>query len=405
MPNIQHTINSFNELTDEIIHKDYLPTMYDLSFRRQRSWLANDIPRSNENVDGLQVFIQYLIEAPWSWRAMSEFGYTPTGAKYHATEGWANLGCHAANAIVSLHELESTEQGNWVNILSKNMNWLSRTFPLYLRGLLWSSQNSKHALGKVGSVSGTTITLDGTGMWYSQQSDRAFLFEPNMFIQAYSGNTKVGDPMKVEEVDKPNGTVTVDKDPGLSAGNLLTFSDIAGMDQPYEENMPGVLDVIDDDNVFQGIDRASQGKQFQAHIEDATGLTLNYELLSDFFYRMYNPGTAHTSREIVKKYWQDNLQGNVQYTPGGMFVDGYEGVRVDGTRLVVDDDVPHHDIIVPDHGSWQIADRGGMENLFNKGWERIPGRPFLSYDVVYWCLLMATDTRYFGRMTNVTESA
>lgn len=404
MPTEEQTINTFKNLTDELVRKYYLPTIYDLALSRRRAELVNKIPRNSEDVEGLQVYLTYLTEIPWAWRAMSEMGYTSTGAKYHATEGWAHLGCHVSNAIVSLTELETTKQGRWVNIMDKNIRWLGDTFPYYMRGLLWSSKDSKHAIGAVGSKSGLTITLDTAALWYSQTEDVAKLFEPGMWIQGYSGDAKVGDPVKVEHVDKKAGTIQIDHDPGLSSGDLFTFSDIGGLDQPYEENVPGIYDVIDDDNVFQGIDRATASDKFQPVIQDATGKSLNYELLNDFFHDCYNPDVAHTSREIVQKYWRNEIAAGVRYTPGGLYQTGMgEGIQVDKTFLQVDDDVPVHDIVVPDNENWRIADRGAIQNLFGKGWQQIPNRPILSYDVVYWFTLIAEDTRHFGRMHSVTE--
>lgn len=408
MPTEQEAINSFNELTDVLVKKVWFPTLYDLALERRRAELVQNIPRSNENVDGLQVHVPYLMEIPWAWRAMSEFGYTPTGSKYDATEGVINLGCHASNAIVSLHEITTSQDSDrWTNIINKNMRWIGQTLPYYMRGILWSSKDSKHAIGKVDSVSGTTVTLSTSGLWYSQTGDVAKLFEPGMYIQAYRSDSKVGEPMKVDDVDKKSGTIEVSADPGLSSGDLLTFSDVGGLDQPYDENVPGILDVIDDDNVFQGIDRSASGnRKFRSVIQDASGETLNYGLLKNFFHDCYDPEVAHTSLEIVKKYWTDNIQSGVRYTPGGMYVDGKgEGVQIDGTFLQIDDDIPAHEIIVTDDQNWQIADRGGIENLFQRGWERVPQRPYLSYDVVYWFTLMAEDTRYFGRLHSITEAA
>jgi len=403
--NEKQVINTFNELTSELITKDYLPTIYNLAFERRRAEFVNRIPRSSENVEGLQVYITYLTKVPWAWRAMSEFGYTPTGAKFDAEEGYAQMGCHASNAIVSLTELEATKQGRWQNILDKQMRAIKETFPYYVRALLWSSQNSKKAIGKVSGVSNATVTLDTSGLWYDTSSKVAHLFVPGMFVQAYSGDSKVGSPVEVTDVDFKNGTVELASDPGLSAGDLFTCSDVGGLDQPYCENCPGIYDVIDDDNVFQGIDRSAHGSKFKPVIQDATDQTLNYELLDDFFHECYNPETAHTSREIVQKYWQDNLASAVRYQPGGMFVDGHEGVQVGATKLIVDDDVPEHDIVVPDHSNWQLADRGGLENTFGTGWEKISGRPFIEYNIHWWTLLIAMNVRNFGRMHSITETS
>lgn len=406
MPGITETINSFNELTQELITKDYLPTIYNLAFDRRRAEFVKRIPRDSSNVEGLQVYITFLTEVPWAWRAMSEMGYTPTGSKFDANEGYAQLGCHASNAIVSLTEITATEQGRWQNIVDKQMRALNKTFPYYVRAQLWSSKDSKKAIGQVGSISSKTITLDTTSLWYTNTSQVAHLFEPGMYVQAYAGDTKRGEPVKVDDVFKKQGKIVLEKVPsGLSDGDLFVCSDIAGLDQPYNENMPGIFDVIDDSNVFQGIDRSAAGSKFKPVIRDGTGGSLTYDLLDDFFHDTYNPEFAHTSREVVNDYWENNMQAGIRYQPGGNFVDGFEGVQVGATKLIVDDDMPKREIVVPDHDNWQIADRGGLENTFGTGWEKISGRPFIEYNVHWWATLLAEDVRYFGRLKNVPTPA
>jgi hypothetical protein len=406
MPEITDVINSFNELTQHLIPKAYLPTIYELAFKRKRSWLADRVPRSSENVEGLKVYLTFLTRLPWAWRSMSEFGYTPTGAKFDSNEQYAQLSCSAASAIVSLTELEATAQGRWKDIVAKQMSALSRTFPYYVRALLWTSQNSTKALGKAASIDGTLVTLDNEGLWHTATEDRAKLFEKDMYVQVYRSGVKVGAPVRITGVDRKLGKIQISSDPGVADDDVFVCSDVAGLDQPYSTLMPGILDVIDDDNTFQGINRDTTGNEdFRAVLKDATGLALDHELLTNFFHDVYDPETAFTNWKIVRKYWQDNLASNVRYTPGGKFVDGVDGVRVGRTNLMMDDDVDEDKIIVPDFANMRIADRGGVENLFNKGWQQIPGRPFIEYVVVWWALLLAEDCRYMGLMHDISLAA
>lgn len=407
MPNETQIMNSFSELSQELIPKVYLPAIHEVAFKKKRSWFTNRIPRTQEDVDGLQVYLTFLTKLPWAWRAMSEFGYTATGSKFDAEEQNAQLSCHTASAIVSLTELEATESGGparWKRIIEKQMNALSTTFPYYIRAMLWSSQNSKKAIGKAASIASTTVTLDNAGLWNTETEDLTKLFEPGMFVQVYRSDTKVGDPVEVTAVNKGGATVTLASDPGIQDNDVFCVSDIAGQDVPYTDLMPGILDVIDDDNTFQGIDRSASGnEQFQATVDDATGLSLNHETLTDFFHKVYNPEYAFTNWKVIRKYWQDNMEAQRRFTPGNdPMVDGYNSVQVGRTTLVEDEDCDVDKVIVPDFENMQIADRGMFENLFGKGWQQVPNRPFLQYDVVYWGLLLARDCRYMGMLENIS---
>ena len=406
MPNVTDVIMSFNELSAELIPKLYLPQIYDVSQRRRRAWLADLIPRSSEGVNGLKVYLTFLTRLPWAWRAMSEYGYTPTGAKHDADEMNAQLGCHAASAIVSLTEIEATANNaaRWTNIIDKQMQAIMKTFPYYMRALLWTSQNSKKAVGTVSSISGTTVTLDNAGLWHTETVDRCKLLEAGMYVQAYRSTAKVGSPVLVTSVNKAAGTLVVAADPGLADNDVLVLSDIGGLDQPYTTLCPGILDVIDDDNTFQGITRSDSGKEmFQSVVTDATSLTFGYEMFSDFLHSVYNPPRAFTNYRVLRKYWEDMIAENTRYTPGADVPEGYRGlsVMIDQTTLLEDDDIDSDKLIVPDFENMRLADRGGVENLFNKGWYQVPGRPFLEYVVVYWALLLAEDTRYMGLLDNI----
>lgn len=407
MANETQVMNSFNELSQELIPKAYLPAIQNVAFKKKRSWFTNRIPRSNKDVNGLKVYLTFLTKLPWAWRSMSEFGYTPTGSKFDAEEQNAQLSCHAASAIVSLTEIVATASdgpARWKQIIQKQMEALSSTFPYYIRAQLWSSQNSKKAIGKAASIDGTTVTLDNDGLWHTEEEDRAKLFEPGMFVQVYRSDSKVGSPVEVTSVNKGSGTVTLASDPGVQDDDVFCISDIAGMDVPYSEDMPGILDVIDDDNTFQGIDRSSTGnEQFQAVISDASGKTLNHELLTDFFHEVYDPEYAFTNWKIIRKYWQDNLEAQTRFQPGAdPMIDGYNAIQVGKTKLVEDEDCDSDKIIVPDFENMRIADRGEFESMFDEGWRQVPQRPILQYPVVYWALLLARDCRYMGLLDNIS---
>lgn len=399
---ISQIINTFNELSAYILPKSYLPAMYDIAFSRRRAGLSTKIPRSIDGVEGLKVYLTFITKYPWAWRAMSEMGFTPTGNKFDSNEQYAQLSCHAASAIVSLTEIEATQQGRWTGIIGRQMDALSKTFPYYMRALLWTSQNAQKALGKAASVNGLVITLDNVGLWNTETTDRCKLFEPGMIVQVYRSTAKVGAPVEITAVDKKLGTITLASDPGIADNDIFVLADVGGLDVPYTTLFPGILDVIDDDNTFQGMDRSTATNAgFRAVVKSASGLTLDRDLLTDFFFDLYDPDFAYTHRKVFDAY-AAQFADQRQFLPGTGFVDDTPFIQVGKTKLLVDDEVDIDKLIVPDNANWRIADRGAVENLFGKGWQQIAKRPFLEYECVWWGLLLAEDCRYMGQMHSIS---
>lgn len=407
--NETQVIQSFNELSAHLLQKVYFGSLYEVAFRKKRSWFTNRIRRSSEGVSGLKVAMTYLTEYGWSWRPMSEFGFTPTGSKLDSAEQYAELSCHAASVQVNLKSILATEgdQSRMGSILDRSMKGLFETFPYYIRNMLWTPQSG--VMGVALSKSGLTVTLDNAGLWNTATKDRAKLFETGMYVQVLdSAGEKKGNPVKITAVNKTLGTVTLDSDPGVVDNDLFVLSDIAGLDDVYNTSCPGIFDVIDNDNTFQGIDRSlAANAKFRAIVQDngGTGRALTNDLLVKFLHDCYDPEFAFTHWEVINEYWKDNLRSLVNYTPGGNFVDGYSGLQIGKTKLIEDEDADIDKVIVPDFQNMFVAERGKIESLFGEGWRQIPGRPFLEYPVVYWATLIAEDTRYMGVLKDIDISA
>jgi len=306
-------INTVNEMYTDVVHDVWLPTLYNICFKRRGSELMSRLPKNGEGVNGLKVKIDFVTEMPWSWGAMTEHGYTPTGAKFDFGQMEANLGCHAANALVSLHQMQ-VEQDRWP-VLERQLEGLSKTFPYYMRALLWASQNSYKAVGKVASVSDggttTTVTLDNVGLSHTATLQLCLFLERGQWLQAINSSTgaKIGTPFKVTSVQKRSGTFTLlsAEDPGLADDVLITFSDSEGLDTRYSTLFPSILDVIDDDNTFQGVDRSTAGnEQFQAYVDDQSSTFPDRRDLDDFLAEVGYPKQAFCNRKFLVK-WMETM--------------------------------------------------------------------------------------------------
>jgi len=389
-------------MTDVALKENWLPALYDVAFdhtRRSKKCLYKDVPRSKQDVRGNQVYLAFLKEIGWSWRAMSEFGYTPTGSPAEFAEGLASMSAMASALQVTETAIKATEGdiSRIGDILSFEMRNLQKTFPLMARNAFWLG--STGTLGKgAGAISTLTVTLDNDGLNHTSIRDRAKYFVRGMFVQMYdTSNNKVGDPVKITSTNEALGTITLASDPGYNDNYYFVSADVAGLESAISGYSPGILDVVDDNNTFQGINRSTAGNEmFQANIDDNSGTPrdLQYEAFTDWLYEIGNPEKAYTHYRIIRKYFNDNLKSKQRFVDTGAgtgYADDFASVQIGNTMLVPRDDCHHDKIIVIDPSSLKWADKGGMEDLLGMGWQQTAGRPFLERNLVWWNLLYATE--------------
>ncbi|HBC89540.1 MAG TPA: hypothetical protein DCZ94_21595 [Lentisphaeria bacterium] len=410
MTNEQAIFDLFADMSGKIIKDVWCPTLYRIAYMRRRAWLLDKISRNSRLVgNDLSVKIPFLTGYGSSWRPMGELGYTPTGSPLKSAVQTASLGCHAAAIQVTEKAIRATKgSASIINgIIDEQMKGLTETFPYYVRALAWTPASG--ILGvQAGAISTLTVTLDNAGLWNTAVTDRAKLFEPGMFVQVLtSGYVKVGDPVEITAVDKVLGTITLASDPGCADNCVFVLSDIAGLENGYNNSGPGILDAIDNDNTFQGVDRSTAANsKFRAVVTGSAGAVL-YATLSQFFHDCYDPEFACTNYKVIDRYWALNIQENVRYTPYDVNVkDGYRSILVKNTQLIEDDDCDCDKIIVPNLKNLSIQEApGGISNLFDKGWQQVHGRPFMEYIVAYWASLVAEDCRYMGRLDGISLTA
>jgi len=411
---LESSINLVSSFGEEVLRHVWRPKIYDVAFpvaQQDGSWFFKRVPRDS-SVKGLTANIAFLTRLPWAWRAMSEMGYTPNGGQFDSDDMTVNLGCHAATAMLTLHALEAT-QGDEAKIgglVNRQLEWMAKTMPYYMKALLWTSTGSLKAIGKAASFDGTTVTLDNAGLWHTLLADRAKLFVPGMVIQWYTGSTKNGDPCLVTGVDYDAGTVTLDYLVGAALPTVLDNDiavpcDVGGLDTPYTTNFPGLLDCLDDDNTFQGVDRSNDANAWaRAIVQSAAGQEFSHEYLAKFFRKLGNPRSAFTHPEILDRYWQHNFVSQRRFADTRAFVDGYDSIKIGMTTLFGDMDCDRDKLIVPDFGEdgLKILDHGEVEAMFgDTSWKQVAGRPFIEHTEVYWATLAGNDFRRQGLLTGL----
>lgn len=402
----------WSELSDEIIRKAWLPTILDVAFEPKGRWIINRLKRTSKGVNGMKVHIPFKKEDPIAWRAVTEHGYTPSGANSKYAQQYFELGCAVAACNATVHEIKACSMNNSMikDIANEKARTLVETFPYFLRAVLWSPQGADKAVAVVASVGGTgncTITIDNDGLWNTNTLDRCKLIERGMVLQGYNGttNAKKGAPVQVQDVDKDAGTFIIYGDATGTAettfadGDYFVPADPGGLDVPAMSNVPGFLDVLDDDNTFQGVNRAAAGNRWaRAYVKDGSSSYFDYDLLSKFIRKCYGPKEIVANIETVQKYASHHFADKVRYTPAETFQEDYTRVRIDNCWMYADDDVDHDKILCIDFDNVTIRQSGGIQPLHPSmsGWRWVSGRMYMEYILGYWFTLAAEDVRKCG---------
>ena len=405
MPNEDAIYRYFNDISSVVIRDAWLDRFNDVAFDPDRSWFVKRIKRTTRGVKGLKVHIPFQTRNPIVWRGMTEKGYTPAGSDIQYDRQEFELACCVAAANATYKEVLGCgmDYSKIVDLVNEKASNLIQTFPYYLRAILWSPQGANKAVAVVTTLNtyNLTITLDNAGLWNTNQADRCKLIERGMYLQGYDGSTlvKKGDPVCVVDVDKDAGTFTLESSTVTFADNdYFIPSDAGGLDDP-KFDCPGVLDVIDDDNTFQGVNRAAANNRWaRAQVQDGSSSAFNYTLLSKFFRKCFDPREAIAHIESIQAYVQQHFASGIRYTPAVTYEQDFTHLKIDNTTVTSDDDVDRDKIIVPDFNAISIREAGPIGPLHPTaaGWKQVEGRPFMEYCVGKWFTLAATDVRKMG---------
>lgn len=412
MANEEEIYRYFSELGDEIIRKAWLPTILNVAYEPKGRWLTNRIKRTSKGVVGMKVHIPFQIEDPIAWRGLTEHGYTPTGADSKYSQQYFQLGCAAAACNATFAEIKACGMQNSMikDLATQKAMTLVKTFPYFLRAVLWSPQSASKAVAVVASVGGTgncTITIDNSGLWNTVTADRCKLIERGMVLQGYDGTTtaKKGAPVQVQDVDKDTGKFIIYGDSAGTAvttfadGDYFVPADTGGLDIPGMTDIPGILDVLDDDNTFQGVNRAlATNRWARAYVKDGSSSTFDYDLLSKFFRKIFNPREAVAHIESIASYANHYMADKIRYTPMETYQEDYTRVRIENTWLYADEDVDRDKVLALDFDNVSIRESGGIQPLHTTaaGWHWVQGRTYLEYIIGYWFTLACEDVRKCG---------
>ena len=406
MPNDLAVYSTFSELGDAIVRQCWLPVIEKVAWDPKGRWTIERLNRTDKGVEGFEVRIPFNTEIPIGWTGITEHGYTPTGAQESYDYQKFKLACAATAANATFKEVVGCDMKSTAirDLVNRRVENLVKTFPYYLRAALWSPQAAKKAVAVVASVGGTgnlTITIDNAGLWNTETKDRCKLLERGMILQGYNGSTdlKKGSPVRIAHVDRINGQFTLhSSDVTFADNDYFVPCDSGSLDDPVLD-MPGILDVLDDDNTFQGVNRAlAENSWARAFVHDGTSEIFDYEHVSDFILNCNSPKELVAHIETVRRYASHYFADKVRYAPAETFRENFTRVQIDGSYLYADEDMDRDKIAAIDFDNVKIYERGPIGPLHPAaaGWHWVQGRTYVEYIVGKWFTLGATNLQKCG---------
>jgi len=412
MPTVQDILQNWNTESEAMLRHAYLPALYKVTKdQRGKSYLTPRVRRTQEGVQGLKAFLAFQTRAGHGWRPMSRLGYLPHGSPFAGAQQEITLGMHAAGLQATIEDIYAYAGNNSVlgDLLKAQMSGLMDSLPLYMRNLLWLP--SSGILGVAASISGTTVTLDNAGLQHTSVYDLTKYFVRDDWVQTYtSAGVKKGDPVRVVWVDRERATIHLSSDPGIVDNDFFVTSDIVGRETAYNQFGPGMFDIIDNDNTFQGVDRSQTANAWaRAWVYQGatpgTGEAPTYDNLSEFFHQMFMPDIAVTSWRVIQAYFKNEFKSNVRFEQAGEFIDGFSSIKIDKTRLIEDDDALSDRIVVPDLANMMIFDKGEVMDMMGQGWKLDDERPTVSKHLMFFAAPAAKDCRNMGMRLDINPDA
>lgn len=413
MINLTGYYHQFASTAANLLQDVYISNLINVIFEQEReSWLISNLKRDSKMVKGLNAIIPFLTDSGWSFRPITKQGYFPSGSPATGVKQSLALGFHGGGLQVDLEEIETTKGDEALigEIMKFEIDRLMEQFKYYLRLLMWSGEAG--VIGVVSAVDGTTVTLDNDGLTNTSTYDRCKYLVDGMWIHVFNSSDVMlttDGPRKITSVDVDAGTFTIDTAvTGMADGDQIAITSIDGLEHGFDNHgTPGVLDVIDSDNTFQGVDRsATANRKLRALVtanNSGDAAAIDIDALKAFFHKLYNPATAITDYRVIEAIWKYFFQDRIRFVDSGAlrgYIDDYDYIKIGKTKLVSSEDAHCDKILVPDYNQMVIADHGPMQNFRGRGWYQMEKRPVLTYDLVWISRLIAKDCRRMGQYYN-----
>lgn len=402
----------FLDAASVLIRTKYIPKLVDLTKLVEKGPVRSRIPVSGKNVVGRSAVFTFMDKSAHAGRPVGYLGWTPVGGTVDGKEQSYTLGRYMVPLTLELmDELNAKNQiGFLSDYVGKQFKRMAETNDLLFRTSLMTAETG--ILGEVASVSGNTVTLEytsGPPTWFSTIYDANSPFHRDTYVQAYtSAGVARGGPRLITNVIYESATITLDDTTGLADGDYFVMTDAGGQEDTRGAWGPGLLDAIDDDNTFQGMNRATAGNERYKCLVVGGAAAITSDLVETFAhtvgarYRTGKPMELFCGHYMMEALYQAEFKGSVILQQNVEYNDNYRSLRVRNTKLTEDPDCFNNRLLAIDFSNLQFATVNTMpvDGKFN----RIDGRPIKEYlTQTYFRLVMYDPTR-FGRRDAITLS-
>jgi hypothetical protein len=402
----------FLDATSVLIRTKYIPKLVDLTRLINKGPVRSRIPISGDNVQGRSAVFTFFDQAAHAGRPVGYLGWTPVGGTVAGKEQSYSLGRYMIP--VTLELMDELNAKNQIGFLSKyvpdQMRRMAETTDLLFRTSLLTTEQG--ILGEVASVSGNTVTLEytsGPPTWYNTLVDVNRPFHRNIYVQAYtSAGVARGTPRLITNVIYESGTITLDSTTGLADGDYFVMTDAAGQEDTRGSWGPGLLDAIDDDNTFQGMNRASAGNERYKCLVETGSAAITSELIANFAhkvqarYQTSRPAELFCGYFMLEALYNAEFRGSVVLQQNMEYNDNYRSLRVRNVKLTEDHEMFNNRLLAIDFSNLQFACVNTMP--VDGEWKRLEGRPIKEYLTQCYFRLIMFDPTSFARRDDITLS-
>jgi hypothetical protein len=392
------------QLSEQLLVKTYLPGLQKIINRASTdSWLMKNLKKRSDMVRGTKANILFMPRQDWGWRPVHPgTGVFPSGGKVHLAEMGFRLAMHGAGIQINLEELANLGPDNpegLIDLMGTKMDPIAEGFPTYLQ-LMVRTPQSGIVLVASAAESSLGVAVDNYGLPNTVTGQRLKWLEEGMYLQWYRGvRTKVGEPVPITYLDHDNNVVYLAESRAVADNDFAVVTTIDGDEDMFyiggtgtgneQEMSPGIYDVLDDDNDFQGIDRSLAVNNWaRAVVTNMSGAVPTKATLRKFL-RDTKATVATTSPEVLDYLYDQLFASKQQWVNTEEFKYGWRSIKFQNVDIVGVPDGLSDSIDVVDFNEVFIAQKGGIEDPFGKGWYELPKSTKQCRDFCWWGRLVA----------------
>jgi len=410
----------WTQIADGLLLKSYLPGLNQTLKRASTdSWLMRSLKKRSDMVRGTRAFLLFMPQVGWGWRPVHPaHGVFPSGGKPTLGEMSYRLSMYGAGIQINLEEIANLSPGNpeaLIPLMDVKVKPVFDGFPSFLQVMCRTPQSGIVLVANA-AESNLGVGVDNAGLWNTATGDRCKWLEEGMYLQFYRGvREKVGGPVEIAYVDHDNDKVYLKESRGVADNDFAVLTTIDGDEDMYyiasedgndQELSPGIYDVLDDDNTFQGVDRSLATNHWaRATVTNRSGGAITKSTLRKFF-RDTKATEAATAPEVVDHLFEQLFAGNIRYVDErDRYKYGYDSVKFHNVRVMAVPDGLKDSIDVVDFDDVCLATKGDIEDPHGEGWYPLRKTTIRCRDFAFWGRLVARRaSRRNGRYHNFVIS-